>query len=276
MSKIEEAMTRLRGGDRPTLDREIARSGKPGVRVATRPSGDLARMDQPRQWTAAERAAVGVLDFATDGAPGTDVFRQLRVAIAERLDQRNVILGVTGVERGAGASFVSANLAASLALDRGRSAMLIDCDVQNRTVSRLRLARSGEASGAGADDCELDRYLFDAGIDEADIIHPTGWPRLRVIPLGQPGGHDELFTAPRLAGLFDHLRRRYSDRTIVVDMPPVGEVADARIIGQLCDGVVLVVPYGRVTSDQVEQALERIGHNRLVGTVFNRQPAGLF
>lgn len=270
MSKIEEAMDLVRSAPVQTAQRQRARTRSVADTTPSRLGAELAHMTQPREWTAAERAAAGILDFHAPGAAGTDAFRQLRVAVAERIDRRNPLIGVTGVVRSAGASFISRNLAAAFALDRGRSALLIDCDLADTSNSKLVLAERKSPAAKGLCD-----YLFDESLDEAAIIQPSGWPRLRVIPTGgMAPDSGEIFTAPRLQTLFEALQRRYADRTVILDMPPAGEVADARILAQLCDGLVLVVPYARVDADTVDAAIERIGPDRLIGTVFNQDPVG--
>jgi protein-tyrosine kinase len=66
------------------------------------------------------------------------------------------------------------------------------------------------------------------------------------------------------------IKRRYLDRYIIVDSPSVGDFsADTRIIAELCDFVVLVVPYGKVTDSEIRASIEILGQHRIAGVVFN-------
>lgn len=74
----------------------------------------------------------------------------------------------------------------------------------------------------------------------------------------------------RLARSF---KQRYRERYILIDAPPMTASADTQILADLCDFVVLVVPYGRVTHAQVDSCIKAIGDKKLVGVVFNDEPA---
>ena len=72
-----------------------------------------------------------------------------------------------------------------------------------------------------------------------------------------------------MAGFIDNLKTRYPDRYLILDAPPIGVSAEARILTELSDLVVLVVPYGRVNEAQVAAAVDTIGEDRLAGIIFN-------
>jgi Mrp family chromosome partitioning ATPase len=67
-------------------------------------------------------------------------------------------------------------------------------------------------------------------------------------------------------------QQRYRDRYIVLDAPPIGESADASILAEFCDRVVIVVPYGRVTEGQVSAAVDSVDKSKLFGLVMNDEP----
>jgi Mrp family chromosome partitioning ATPase len=68
------------------------------------------------------------------------------------------------------------------------------------------------------------------------------------------------------------LLARYDDRYIFMDAAPITESADTRILVELCDFVLLVVPYGRVTKNRIQEAADAIGKDKLLGIVFNDVP----
>ena len=51
--------------------------------------------------------------------------------------------------------------------------------------------------------------------------------------------------------------------------PPIGSTADARILSDLCDYVVVIVPYGMATKEQIRTAIDSIAPDKLIGLIFN-------
>lgn len=263
MSKIEEAVAQLR--DR--ADRhEHGTAVVPGVQgrslAGAHGSGGIARMDNPPTWSPAELRSRGLIDFRANEREAANVLRHLRTGLVQSAGAPNFVAAVTGVVHGSGASFVARNLAAAFAYDATKTAVCIDCDLRERTVSRL-------AHGTGCPG--LVDYLQGDGVSVEEIIHGTGIPRLRVVPVGGMGlaSTHEPFTTSRLQEVLGHMKGRYPDRFILVDVPPITDNADARIVAQACDFTLLVVPYGRASSGRIRTALQAANQCGPVGVVFN-------
>jgi len=258
MSTIEEALRRLR--DSP----DAPASGPAARRPGSGSGGDIARMKNPPAWPLSETEARGIVDFTSARQRAGHAFRQLRTTLLQRTGGGNFILGITGVAQQAGTSFLARNLAAAFALDPTKTALLIDCSLVDRTTTSLAMSPDGPG---------LVDYLCDDTITIESIIRPSGIPRLRVIPAGSAGEvTGELYTGPRLRALFEQLKRRYTDRYVLLDLPPVVENADARILAERCDWTLLVIPYGRVAEPRIEQAMDSLDQARLVGVVLNNDP----
>lgn len=190
-----------------------------------------------------------------------NTFRDLRTQLLQQQkDRKNFVTLVTAVGEGGGASFVSTNLAAVFALDPNRTALLVDCDIYHNNTNHLLI---GEA-GPGITD-----YLVEEDINVEDVIYATGVPRLRLIPVGDSGeAGAEAFNSERMEHFLEHVKSRHGDRYIFVDAPPATS-AEARILAQLCDFTILVVPYGRVTRGQIEGAIDGLGADKVSGLIFN-------
>lgn len=259
MSKIEEALEKFRA-DRGGEVTPTSRGS--GVDVSAQ---QIARMDAERKLDTRELEAKGFIHADMEDPRIPNAFRHLRTSLLQRTAGRNFVLMVTSVTQGGGATFVARNLGAAFALDETKTALVLDCNLRHPTLSDISV---GPESANGLTD-----YLIDTELQVQQIIQPTGIPRLRVIAAGQRReAAMEFFTAPQLRRLMDDLRARYSDRYLIVDAPPISEEADARILLALCDLVVLVVPYGRVSKDQVDAAVQAIPSERLAGCVFNGDP----
>lgn len=200
--------------------------------------------------------------FRTDVArPEVDAFRDLRtklLAIAEG----NFVTLVAPVSRGCGGSFVARNLAAALAFDDTKSALLVDCDL--RHPSQDATMRVDTSVGGLTD------YLEDPEADVSTVLYDTGVPRVRLLPAGrQRETGAEYFSSFRMRLLLDSLRSRYPDRYVLLDSPPVIGSPDARILSDLADVVVLVAGYGRDTPSTIAQAATNFDPAKFAGVLFN-------
>ncbi|PSF06995.1 polysaccharide biosynthesis protein [Marinobacter halophilus] len=188
-------------------------------------------------------------------------FRNLRTKLLEKSGGNNFTLVVSGASSGAGASFVALNLAAAFAFDQSKTALIIDCNLREPALhSTLDIIP----------DAGLTDFLDDSDFDIGRILYPTGIPRLRLIPAGSRRENPaEFFTSFRMKQFLQAVRRRYPDRFIVLDTAPISESPDARILADLCDYAMLVVPHGRITVSGVEQAASAFNTEKFVGAVIN-------
>ena len=175
-----------------------------------------------------------------------NVFRDIRTKIIEKSGNKNFTLMVTSVCEEGGSTFVANNLAASIALDQGKTALIVDCNLYSPASSQL----------LDGDHIGFSDFLESPTVSIENIIYATGIPRLRLIPIGKSLDiSPEYYTSYRMKQFTEELSRRYSDRYVILDVPPVGSTTDARILADCCDFVVLVVPHGKVTKDQLKKSI---------------------
>jgi len=63
----------------------------------------------------------------------------------------------------------------------------------------------------------------------------------------------------------------YTDRMVIIDGPSVGEYdAEIRILADLCDFAVIVVPDNAVTEAQLNEAITSIGKDKIAGLVLDK------
>jgi len=193
-----------------------------------------------------------------------NAFREIRTKMLALSQGRNFICMVTSVNSGGGASFVSMNLATAFSFEESKTSIVVDCNLRRPTVDTM--------VGLEADQGLTD-FLEENEIDLENIIYPSGIKRVRLIPVGQKRENVvEYFTSVRMKRFLDALVNRYMDRFIFLDAPSIGDSVDARILAELCDFVILVVEYGKVTEKKLKSAVDAIGRDRLAGVVFNREP----
>lgn len=104
----------------------------------------------------------------------------------------------------------------------------------------------------------------------ASLIVPTGIENLHLLPSGPPAGDTiSLFNTPFLAELVASWRHRFD--LILIDSPPLLQLADARLLAAHADGVVLSLRAGRTTREVSMVARDRLAQYGLplTGVVLN-------
>lgn len=189
-----------------------------------------------------------------------DQYRVLRHMVEQRRRTAGVaIVGVTSAGPGDGKTTTAINLAGALAQDRGARVLLVDCDLRSSAMAR----RLGLAEGRGLVQAIIDPMLT---IDDA-IRHLPRF-NLDVMAAGfETASPYELLKSPRLGDLFEAARRRYD--YVVVDTPPIVPFPDCRVLAKVVDGFLLAVSAHRTPRRLVDEALEVLPKEMIMGVVFN-------
>ncbi len=224
-------------------------------------SKQIVRMQEPRRLTPDDMDERRIIYPESSNRELVNRFRNLRTKLLEKSGGNNFTLVVTGARSGAGASFVALNLAAAFAFDQAKTALIIDCNLREPALhSTLDIVP----------EYGLTDFLDDPDFDISRILYPTGIPRLRLIPAGsRRETPSEFFTSFRMKQFLQAVRRRYPDRFIVLDTAPISESPDARILTELCDYAMLVVPHGGMTVGGVEQSALAFNSEKFLGAVIN-------
>ena len=224
-------------------------------------SKQIVKMQEPRRLTADDMDERRIIYPESRNRGLVNRFRHLRTKLLELSGGNNFTMVVSGACEGAGTSFMALNLAAAFAFDQSKTALIIDCNLRNPTLhTQLDLAA----------ETGLTDFPEDADFDIGRVIYPTGIPRLRLVPAGSRRENPaEFFTSFRMKQFIQAVRRRYPDRFIVLDTAPILDSPDARILGELCDYSMLVVPHGKITPGAAERAAQSFDPNKFVGAVIN-------
>ncbi|WP_228141687.1 polysaccharide biosynthesis protein [Marinobacter sp. X15-166B] len=224
-------------------------------------SRQIPRMQEPRRLTKDDLDERRIIYPDSPNRDLVNRFRSLRTKLLEASGGNNFTLVVTGATAGAGSSFVALNLAAAFAFDQAKTALIIDCNLREPSLHSV-LDITPENG--------LTDFLEDFDYDIARVLYPTGIPRLRLIPAGsQRESAAEFFTSFRMKQFLQAVRRRYPDRFIVLDTVSISDSPDARILTDLADYALLVVPHGRITAGAAEQAALAFDPQKFLGAVVN-------
>lgn len=167
---------------------------------------------------------------------------------------------ITSALPGEGKSFVSSNLAVSIAQNINEHVLLMDCDVRRPSIHTI----------FGYDDIPgLTEYL-EKRISLTDALVKTDVKKLTILPGGDPPKNPaELLSSKEMADLIQEVKVRYKDRYIIIDSPPPHLTAETSAIARQVDGVILVVKTGRTPREMVAELVENIGREKVLGVVMN-------
>jgi len=190
---------------------------------------------------------------------GAEQFRSLRSRLYQlRANQPLRTLLVTSPVAGEGKTFLTNNLGQAIVRQTDRRALIIDADLR---CSRLHVPL-GAASSPGLTD-----YLRGSA-DEIAVMQQGPERNLFFIPGGSACTNpSELLSNGRLKNLLERAGSAFD--WIILDAPPCVPVADARILADICDGVLLVIKAGSTPAAVVQKARRELESANVVGVVLN-------
>ena len=218
-----------------------------GLPVPTVIQKDLTRVDG---------RLVGLLDPTSVMA---EEYRSIRTSILARWqNRRHLIHTITSATPQEGKTITSLNLGLIFAELRNRRVIVVEAD--------LRLPQFANLLGL-----EPSKGLTDVLEEKATLaesIQRVGDSALDVLPAGHCANDQavQLLSGNNSANLIPRLRRMYDH--VIIDTPPVVELADAGILGALSDEVLLIVRMDRTPKPLFQQAVRVLqNYNAPVGGI---------
>lgn len=174
----------------------------------------------------------------------------------------NKVIGITSTQPHEGKSTIAACLA-QLIGQSGKSVIIVDCDLRNPSLSKA-LAPSAKVGlievllGTQAIEDALwtdteTSLVFLPAVKNRTLLHSS-----------------EMLAADPMRILVEKLRSIYD--YVIVDLPPLTPIVDARASSTLVDSFVYVVEWGRTKIDVVKHALHTAPnvYENVIGTVLNK------
>ncbi|HKZ52569.1 MAG TPA: polysaccharide biosynthesis tyrosine autokinase [Candidatus Acidoferrales bacterium] len=245
-----ESLNGRRGGIYGIYGRSKMLAG--GVRASSKPTALVPKAQVPR-WYRIDTQGEQHMALS-------EAFRTLRTSVLlSTADRPPRALLVTSSQPGEGKTTISANLAISLA-QLGRRVLLIDGDMRRPCIHRAFQVKEG----AG-----LVSYLTGQRAWQ-EAVQTTRVPGLDVLVCGPiPPNPAELLSSDRMRLLIREVVGEYD--FVVLDSPPLLNVADSRVLATLVEGVVLVVKGGATPRELVQRAQSNIRDvgAHVIGVVLN-------
>ena len=178
------------------------------------------------------------------------------------INNANLIL-ITSSIPGEGKTFISINLAFSIAAEMDKKVLLIDADVAKPSISKVL----GIKPQLGLID-----YLETDNISISDVLLETEIPGLRIIPAGKRHKFStELLASNKMIALSKELSERYPDRIVIFDSPPLLSTTQAEVLACQMGQVILVVSAETTPQQFVMESVKKLeGCSDVVLTLLNK------
>ncbi|WP_426359501.1 XrtA-associated tyrosine autokinase [Pseudocolwellia sp. HL-MZ19] len=261
MSTIEKALAKQNNAE-AQIKKEVTTSHQESEQVVSSPA-DILNIDKK---SLEERGYL--IDNGTRKSI-KDEFRQIKRkllnnafgAASKTLDNSNLVM-VSSSKPNEGKTFVSINLALSIALEQDKTVLLIDADVLRPSINR----ELGVGNVPG-----LIEYLLGEKETIADIIYNTNIDKLKVIPAGEPHHlSNELLASDKMESLAKELAERYPDRIVIFDCPPLIGVTETLVLANLMGQAIVVVEESKTQLSDIQKATENLSDDLALGIVLNK------
>jgi succinoglycan biosynthesis transport protein ExoP len=171
-------------------------------------------------------------------------------------------LGIISATPGEGKSTIAVNLA-NLFAAAGRSTLLIDGDMRNPQLSRLLSpdAKSGLVE------------LIAGKIAFTKALRAIPQSALRFIPTvlqQRIANTADLLASAQMRTALSEVQNVFEQ--VVIDLPPLGPISDARAMSPLIDAFIVVANWGHTRFEVLEDAMANFGiaADKVVGVVLNK------
>ncbi|MHB8383994.1 MAG: CpsD/CapB family tyrosine-protein kinase [Candidatus Binataceae bacterium] len=200
---------------------------------------------------------VGKREYAA-AAEHFHVFARTLQDWATRNEKR--VFTITSALSGEGKSFISLNLAASLAR-LGNRVILVDADLRASSLDRAFNLVTMKG---------LIDYLNGAA-DLNECLHATPIPGLLLVPAGGAiRAPAEALGGQRMRDFVNEARAMAPAPYMIIDTPAASAVPDPQILSRLSDALVVVVAANRTPREMIKQTIENAAGATILGIALNR------
>lgn len=179
----------------------------------------------------------------------TESFRTIHSSLRLGEDSKNAkVILATSTVPGEGKSFISTNIAATLA-SHGEKTLLVDCD--------LRLPNVGKSLQMNLDKGLVNYFEEGETSDIQEFITKDFYYNLDVLSAGGKAKNPtQILNSPKFTDLIQSLRGSYDK--IIIDSPPLAAVSDALNLLPVVDGVLYVIKFNTVKRKTAKLNVKRL------------------
>ncbi|WP_404788152.1 GumC family protein [Altericista sp. CCNU0014] len=193
-------------------------------------------------------------------SPICEAFRMLHSNLRfMNTDSELKTIVVTSCIPGEGKSTVAANLALTM-VQQGLKILLIDSDM--RRPMQHRIWETSQPYGLSD--------LIVGQVDSKKVIHHDKDGLYLLTSGAMPPNPGSLLDSKRMSSLLQQFSQEFD--LVIIDTPPLLSVNDARILGNIADGIIVVARPGIINSNDAVSARELLSQleHKVLGMVVNR------
>ena len=193
-------------------------------------------------------------------SPISEVFRLLRTNIQYiNKDEKSTAIMLTSTTPANGKTFVTANLAITLA-QANKRVILVDSDIR-----KPRLHKVFELENTMG----LSDYLRNSS--DGLYIRKTNIENLSIVTAGtMVNNPSELIGQEKFKKIIEALKEKYD--YVIIDSSPILMVTDSILVSRVVDATILIAIYNKTRIDDLKSAVRRINYvgGNVAGVVVNR------
>lgn len=240
------------------------------------PEAIVGRTVEPKLRVEIDMARLSANGYITPNAPRSRLAEEFRVIkrpllmnargkSAAPVVHANRIM-ITSALAGEGKTYVSVNLAMSLAMEFDTSVLLVDADASRPAV----LDRLGLPPSKGLLD-----LLVDPALPLESVLLGTNIDRLTILPAGTQQTHaTELLASDAMTRLVEQLSAGEPGRIVLFDTPPLLAASESRVLAAHMGQVVMVIAADDTPQTSVTDALASVENCPVVVTLLNKASPG--
>lgn len=262
MGRIAEALKRAeeerrRRRSEPGPGGGTALLEPPPRHAATSPAADdepVIRLDPRPTSAGGDVVHESIVPYYDRSTMISEQYRSLRTRLLTHNPQNDHrVIAITSAIPREGKSVTTVNLGVILSEIRHFKVLCVDGDFRRSRLAQLLDAKPGPG---------LADYLKgDAGYE--DIIQPTVIPNLYLVSAGQINERSaaELLSSQKASAVIRRFQTEF--HYTLVDTPPATTVTDVGIIGQMCNGVILLVRLNFTPEPVAQRAVRLLRVNKV-------------
>ncbi|WP_035446288.1 CpsD/CapB family tyrosine-protein kinase [Bacillus sp. UNC41MFS5] len=208
------------------------------------------------------RRDTSLISYINTTSMVSEQYRTIRTNIQfSSIEKTYRTLIITSPGFGEGKTTTTANLGVVMA-QQGKKILIVDADLRNPMMHIIFNTQNTKGlTNVLIQQTSLQEAIRKTGIENLDIL-----PRGPIPPIPA-----ELLSSDAMKELMEQALEEY--HVILFDSPPVNALADAQILSNLGDGVVLVVNSGKTKKETGIKALESLksAKAKLLGVVLNNK-----
>jgi succinoglycan biosynthesis transport protein ExoP len=192
-----------------------------------------------------------------------EALRLVHLVFLPETERSPSVVAFAGMDHGNGCSQTCASVAERLAGDPLRSVCLVEADFRSPVPSWV----FGETKKCGLAEALTLRTPI------RNFLSPMHAARnLWLLPCGMPGpDSSNLFASGFLRERIEELRAEFD--FVIIDAPPLARYSDAIALGQLADGLILIVEAGVTRRDETARAVATLRASKIeiLAAVLNKK-----